>query len=118
MRKAPEQEGLACLCKQSQSEEAEEKNGKGAAEVRGPEMTGSPERRDVVKLCLQATVAQCSVALCVNRSEFANGLPQQTNNQAIFTPPLTISQFFRKCSTSACERRNNKNLSGLAVCLL
>lgn len=55
---------LWCLCTQSHSEEAE---GQGTAEVRGP------ERRDVVAMCLQATVTQRTVALCVSSSEFRIG---------------------------------------------
>lgn len=36
-------------------------------------MRGSPERRDVVELCLQATVTKCAVTLCVSSPAFVMG---------------------------------------------
>lgn len=36
-------------------------------------MRGGAERRDVVELCLQAKVTQCTVAFCVSSSEFVMG---------------------------------------------
>lgn len=70
--KHQDRNGRRYLCKRSQIEEAEE-SGKTAAEVRGPETRGSPERRDVVEFCLQARVTKYTVTLCVSSSEFVMG---------------------------------------------
>lgn len=69
--KVPGQEGSGvCVSKARVRRQRTEGEGQRTAEVRGPEMRGSPERRDVVESCLQATVTQRTVALCVSSSEF------------------------------------------------
>ena len=65
-----------CLCKQSQTKEAE-RSGKTAADCRGDrsrdERKLESDRRDVVALCLQGTVTQYTVTLCVGSAEFVMG---------------------------------------------
>lgn len=56
-----------CVSKARVRRQTTKGEGQQPKEVRGPEM------RDVVELCLQANVAQHTVALCVSSSEFVMG---------------------------------------------
>lgn len=80
-RKAAGQEWLWCLCKQSQSEEADDKGRRAAAK-------GSEGSRD--EGCGGALfTGQCRTAYCGfvrQQLRVCDGLLLQTNNQMIFTP--------------------------------